>query len=89
MTHPVNQWQVGRVKITRVVEFEIGSVPPDFMFAELTEGQVKSISWIHPDYADPDGKLRLSIHSYIVESQGRRIIIDTCLGNDKSEEPRK
>ncbi|HEX4169622.1 MAG TPA: MBL fold metallo-hydrolase [Bryobacteraceae bacterium] len=35
---------------------------------------------IHPNYADPDGKL---IHSYVIESQGRRIIVDTCLGNDK------
>jgi glyoxylase-like metal-dependent hydrolase (beta-lactamase superfamily II) len=83
MTQPVNQWQVGKVKITRVVEFEVGGVPPDFMFAELTEDRVKSISWIHPNYADPDGKLRSSIHSYIIESQGRRIIVDTCLGNDK------
>jgi glyoxylase-like metal-dependent hydrolase (beta-lactamase superfamily II) len=83
MAQPVNQWQVGKVKITRVVEFEVGGVPPDFMFAELTEEKVKSVSWIHPNYADPDGKLRSSIHSYLVESQGRRIIVDTCLGNDK------
>ncbi|HEY0703091.1 MAG TPA: MBL fold metallo-hydrolase [Candidatus Acidoferrales bacterium] len=83
MTQSTNQWQVGKVKITRVVEFEVGGLPPDFMFADLTEDQVKSISWIHPNYADPDGKLRSSIHSYVVESQGRRIIVDTCLGNDK------
>jgi glyoxylase-like metal-dependent hydrolase (beta-lactamase superfamily II) len=83
MTQPINQWQVGKVKITRVVEFEVGGLPPDFMFAELTEDRVKSISWIQPNYADPDGKLRSSIHSYVIESQGRRIIVDTCLGNDK------
>lgn len=83
MTQPVNQWRVGKVKITRVVEFEGGGLPPDFMFAELTEERVRSISWIHPNYADPDGKLKSSIHSYVIESQGRRIIVDTCLGNDK------
>lgn len=80
---PVNQWRVGKVKITRVVEIEAGGLPPGFMFADLTEERVKSTSWIHPDYADPDGKLRSSIHSYVLESQGRRIIVDTCLGNDK------
>ncbi|HEX4169621.1 MAG TPA: hypothetical protein VHZ55_29510 [Bryobacteraceae bacterium] len=44
VTHPANQWVVGKVKITRVVEIEAGGLPPDFMFAELTEERVKSIS---------------------------------------------
>lgn len=84
MKQMANQWMVGKVKISRVVEFEGGGLPPDFMFAELTQERVRSISWIHPAYADPDGKLKSSIHSYILESRGLRIVVDTCLGNDKS-----
>ena len=53
------------------------------MFNGLTEDRVKSIDWIHPHYALPDGTVRYSVHAYVVESQGHRIIVDTCIGNDK------
>src|SRR5260370_22652118 len=78
-----SHWEVGNVKITRVIELERGGFPPGFLFDGLTEDRVKSIGWLHPNYADPDGTLRISIHAYVVESQGRRIIVDTCIGNDK------
>ncbi len=82
MTDEINHWKVGNVKITRVVEME-GGFPPGAMFNGLTEDRVKSIDWIHPHYALPDGTVRYSVHAYIVESQGHRIIVDTCIGNDK------
>ena len=82
MTDEINRWKVGNVKITRVVEME-GGFPPGAMFNGLTEDRVKSIDWIHPHYALPDGTVRYSVHAYVVESQGHRIIVDTCIGNDK------
>jgi glyoxylase-like metal-dependent hydrolase (beta-lactamase superfamily II) len=39
--------------------------------------------WLEQHLADGDGCLRLSIHSFVVETPARRIIVDTCLGNDK------
>ena len=36
-----------------------------------------------PDYATPDGKVHMTIRALVVESEGRRILVDTCLGNDK------
>ncbi len=83
MTGEINRWKVGNVDITRVVELE-GGFPPGAMFVGLTEARVTSIDWIRPHYALPDGTVRYSVHAYIVESQGRRIIVDTCVGNDKS-----
>lgn len=83
MTFPIQRWQVGNVKITRVIEQESGGNPPENTFAGLTPERVKSIAWLLPHYADPDGMLRLAIHAYVLESQGCRIIVDTCVGNDK------
>jgi glyoxylase-like metal-dependent hydrolase (beta-lactamase superfamily II) len=83
MKNPTDIWHVGKVKITRVVEQENGGWPPDLIFAGLTADRVKSIAWLYPNYADPDGSLRVSIHAYVIESQGRQIIVDTCVGNDK------
>ena len=83
MSDAIDRWTVGSVTITRVVEFEIGGFPPGFMFAGLTEERVKSVAWLHPYYADPGGTIRYAVQAYIIESQGRRIIVDTCVGNDK------
>jgi len=41
------------------------------------------IDWLQPDFADERGRLKMSIHDLVIETPGRRIIVDTCLGNDK------
>jgi glyoxylase-like metal-dependent hydrolase (beta-lactamase superfamily II) len=83
LSDAIDRWTVGNVPITRVVEFEIGGFPPGFMFAGLTEERVKSVAWLHPHYADPDGTIRYAVQAFVIVSQGRRIIVDTCVGNDK------
>jgi len=83
LSDPIERWTVGNVTVTRILEFETGGFPPGFMFAGLTEERVKSIDWLHPHYADPDGTIRYAVQAFVVESQGSRIIVDTCVGNDK------
>jgi hypothetical protein len=83
LSDAIHRWTVGNVRITRVIELETSGFPPGFMFAGLTEERVKSIDWLHPHYADPDGTIRYAVQAFVVESQGRRIIVDTCVGNDK------
>ena len=41
------------------------------------------IGWLQPDFAGERGRLKMSIHALVVEAPSRRIIVDTCLGNDK------
>jgi glyoxylase-like metal-dependent hydrolase (beta-lactamase superfamily II) len=83
MKDPINIWQVGQVKITRIVEQENGGWPPDLVFAGLTADEVSSLGWLRPAYADADGSLRMSVHTFVIESQGQRIVVDTGVGNDK------
>ena len=78
-----NRWQVGNATVTRVIESEAGAFPPGFMFTGLTEERVRSIKWLHPHYATEDGNIRFSLHTYVIESDGKTIIVDTCMGNDK------
>jgi len=76
------QWQIGDVKVTKLVELETtgGS---RFILPDATPEAVRPISWLFPHFADANGRLRMSIHALLVEAPGRRIIVDTCLGNDK------
>ncbi len=78
----VARWEVGAVRITRVVE-SAGSSPPSFLFADLTTERVQSHAWLRPHFATADGRLMASIHCFVIESEGRTIVVDTCVGNDK------
>lgn len=75
-------WQIGEVSITKIVE-EDNPVPGKFMLPDATAEKVKEIPWLSPDFITPDGWLKMSIHALIIESQGKKIMVDTCLGNDK------
>ena len=72
----MSQWRIGDVTVTKIVEQEVtgGS---RFLLPATTP------DWLQPHLTDGNGCLRLSIHSFIVETPTNRIIVDTCLGNDK------
>jgi glyoxylase-like metal-dependent hydrolase (beta-lactamase superfamily II) len=76
------QWRVGDVTVTKVVELEVtgGS---RFILPQATREAIQPITWLQPHFADADGRLRMSIHSFVVETPTQRIVVDTCLGNDK------
>ena len=78
------KWRVGEVTVTKIVELEVtgGS---RFILPQATYEAVLPIGWLQPDFADERGRLRMSIHALVVETPGRRIVVDTCLGNDKED----
>src|SRR3984893_8657193 len=79
----VNQWKIGDVKITRVVESE-GPRDGKFLLPNGTAENVKKErDWLYPAFSDENGNLRLAIQALVIESQGKRIIVDTCIGNEK------
>ncbi|MDA9466753.1 MBL fold metallo-hydrolase [Bradyrhizobium sp. CCBAU 53415] len=76
------QWQVGKVKITKVVELEtVGSTR--FILPLANNEEIRKLPWLIPHFATEEGRLKMSIHSLVVETPGRRIVVDTGLGNDK------
>jgi glyoxylase-like metal-dependent hydrolase (beta-lactamase superfamily II) len=76
------KWTIGDVTVTKIVELEMtgGS---RFLLPQATPEDILPIAWLRPHFADDSGRLRMSIHSFIVETPDRRIVVDTCLGNDK------
>jgi glyoxylase-like metal-dependent hydrolase (beta-lactamase superfamily II) len=76
------KWRVGEVTVTKIVELEVtgGS---RFILPQATREAVLPIGWLRPDFADELGRLKMSIHALVVETPSRRIVVDTCLGNDK------
>ena len=78
----MQKWRIGDVTVSKLVELE-ATGGSRFLLPQATPEAIKPISWLRPHFANDDGKLIMSIHSLIVETPTRRIVVDTCLGNDK------
>ncbi|MFK8021336.1 MAG: MBL fold metallo-hydrolase [Pseudomonadales bacterium] len=76
-----NVWQIGKVKITRIVEGE--STGPMFVLPDATPENIKAIPWLRPHFADEKGNCIVSIHALVLDTPTHTILVDTCLGNDK------
>ncbi len=81
----MTSWQIGDVKITRVVEL-VSERGNRFILPMATAEALEPYPWLKPHFVNADGKLILSIHALIVETPDRTIMVDTCLGNDKKRD---
>jgi glyoxylase-like metal-dependent hydrolase (beta-lactamase superfamily II) len=79
---PPLRWQIGEVSVTKVVELE-STGGSRFLLPQATPEEARKIDWLAPHFADANGRLKLSVHALIIETPRRRIMVDTCFGNDK------
>lgn len=78
-------WQVGRVKITRIVEMDLPV--PIQAFRQATPEVMRASPWLYPHFvSEDDATLKLSVHALLVEAPGLRLVVDTCIGNDRPRE---
>ena len=74
-------WTVGRVKITKIAEItSIGG--SRFILPQGTPEPIQAMPWLVPQYATQEGRLKLTVQSWIVETPSHKIVVDTCIGND-------
>jgi glyoxylase-like metal-dependent hydrolase (beta-lactamase superfamily II) len=78
----MNQWQIGEIKITRILEMEMTG-GTRFILPDATRDACKPIEWLKPHFMDAEGNLIMSIHALVIDTGARRIVVDTCIGNDK------
>lgn len=79
--------KIGNVRITRIVELEMPGL--SFVLPDAIPENLLPIEWLAPHFMTPEGEAIASIQAFILESHGKRIIVDTCLGNDKKLPIRK
>ena len=75
--------KIGKVEIFQIVELEFGELLQTFL-KNATPENIKKIKWLYPDYADETGKLKALVQSFLIKSENKNILIDTCNGNDKN-----
>jgi glyoxylase-like metal-dependent hydrolase (beta-lactamase superfamily II) len=79
-------WQVGRVKITRVVEMDLPV--PAMVMPQATAAELRKSAWLYPHFVGEgeDDTLKLSVHALLVEAPGLKLVVDTGIGNDRPRE---
>jgi len=76
-------WSIGDVTITRVVE-SVAHIPARGLLPSSSDDVLAShASWLRPHFVDDEGNLVLSIHAFAISAGDRKIIVDTCIGNDR------
>jgi glyoxylase-like metal-dependent hydrolase (beta-lactamase superfamily II) len=79
-------WQVGRVKITRIVEMDL-PVPATAVIPQATPAELRKSAWLYPHFvSEDDSILKLSVHALLVDAPGLKLVVDTCVGNDRPRE---
>ncbi|MFE2944564.1 MBL fold metallo-hydrolase [Streptomyces sp. NPDC059255] len=75
-------WTIGNVHVGQVVE-SVTALPVDAVFPAGTPQKVdKHRDWLRPHFIDGDGQLLMTIRSILIESDGKKIVVDTCMGNE-------
>ena len=77
------RWTFGDVRVTRVLD-----LPPTVcdvtIFLPTTRDEVIGrLDWLYPDFATSEGDIVVHFQAFVIEAQGKRIMVDPCVGNDK------
>ncbi|MFE0330745.1 MBL fold metallo-hydrolase [Streptomyces sp. NPDC003753] len=82
-THPAARWQIGRTNVHRVDEIQVTGLARTLL-PDATPAVVAEVPWLPPSSVDGDGELIASVHTFAIEVDGQRILVDTGVGNDKA-----
>jgi hypothetical protein len=53
---------------------------------QATIAELRKSAWLYPHFVGEDDTLKLSIHALLVEAPGLKLVVDTCIGNDRPRE---
>ena len=79
------KWKIGDISVTLVRETEqkidlrFQGMIPD---ADPAAFEANS-DWLRPHFLDDDGNLTVSVHAFVLETQDKTLIVDTCMGNGR------
>ena len=78
-------WTIGDVTVKRIVELEMASAYSEKypFIRQATPEELLKIDWLQPHFITPDGAIKWSVHALLVEAPGLKLVVDTCVGNDK------
>lgn len=83
MSEETQSWKVGSARVTSIVEAETVGIPPMFFFPAATPESILQHEWASEHYIDAAGNVSLRVQAYVVETGGKLVVVDPCIGNGK------
>ena len=83
-------YKLGELEIRRAIESEVPIFDTFTFFPDATREVVEANKdWLMPRYIDPETiEVILCIQSYVIKTSHHTILVDTCVGNNKSRPAR-
>ncbi|MDT8397874.1 MAG: MBL fold metallo-hydrolase [Pseudomonadales bacterium] len=77
---------IGDIQIERILEMETPFLPPMTAFPDAPPAAIEQHRhWLEPNALCPaSGKLIIAIQTYVIRTRHHLILVDTCLGCDKT-----
>jgi glyoxylase-like metal-dependent hydrolase (beta-lactamase superfamily II) len=75
------EWLVGDIKVTSIVEQDLTDMMT--LMPMATPEVLQEIDWLQPAYVQASGDMVGLIQAFVVETPSHRIVVDTCVGNDR------
>jgi glyoxylase-like metal-dependent hydrolase (beta-lactamase superfamily II) len=82
----IKRWKIGEVEVVRIAELYDFQDDVWVLLKDAGPELLQRHAWLSPHYATPDGRMRMNFQAFVVASKGRRIMVDTCIGNDRKRE---
>lgn len=82
----IKRWKIGDVEVVRIAEFYDFQDDVWVLLKDAGPELLLKHDWLQPHYVTPDGRMRMNFQAFVVASRGRRIMVDTCIGNDRKRE---
>jgi glyoxylase-like metal-dependent hydrolase (beta-lactamase superfamily II) len=82
----IRHWQIGDVQVTRIVEVNAHQDPFTMLSTECAPDEGRAHPWLMPHFATPEGIMKISFQAFALQTPGRTIIVDTCIGEDRDSE---
>jgi glyoxylase-like metal-dependent hydrolase (beta-lactamase superfamily II) len=74
------QWKVGGVTVTTVIERHNEMAVGDFLPAAAGEALAGHREWLSPWALGEAGQLRFVMQAFCLETDGGKVVVDTCIG---------
>lgn len=87
----MTRFAIGDVTVSAIWEMEDTSFQMRTFFPLVTDEMLaEERPRLAPAFYDPESdRIRLSIHAWLIDTGRHRILVDTCVGNDKQRHARK
>ena len=76
-------WKIGDVTIHKIMDLVGGGAGVRALLPDATAEEIVKLPWLVPRYAEPNGDLKLTVHSWLVRTPKLNILVDTGVGNGK------